>query len=99
MTYSEFVKKVSTTLDCTQKEGKDIIDTVLKEMKDTILTEGRLNLFQFGTFHLMEQNERTVCNPRTGDPMIVPRKKVVRFRPSTDLRAAAKDANPFIEEA
>ena len=45
----------------------------------------KVTLVGFGTFSVNERKARTGRNPRTGKPMEIPAKKVVKFRPGTKL--------------
>ena len=45
----------------------------------------KVTLVGFGTFSVTERKARTGRNPRTGNPMEIPAKKVVKFKPGTKL--------------
>lgn len=56
-----------------------IIGTSLKQNKSVVLTG-------FGTFSLMQRKKRTGVNPSTGAKMIIPAKKVPKFKPGKALK-------------
>ena len=44
----------------------------------------------FGTFKTTSRKARSARNPRTGEPIKIPKRRVARFSPGTTLRAAVK---------
>jgi DNA-binding protein HU-beta len=47
-------------------------------------------LVGFGTFQVVKRAARSGRNPRTGEPLKIPAKKVVKFAPGKKLEDAAK---------
>ena len=47
----------------------------------------RVVLRRFGSFHTAPRKTGKARNPRTGEPVGIPRGRVVRFRPAADLRS------------
>ncbi len=45
----------------------------------------KVTLVGFGTFSVSERKARTGRNPRTGEPMEISAKRVVKFKPGTRL--------------
>ena len=56
-----------------------IIGTSLKQGKSVGLTG-------FGTFSVMQRKKRTGVNPATGSKMIIPAKRVPKFKPGKALK-------------
>ncbi len=53
----------------------------------TVLERGdRVMLRRFGLFHAASRKTGVGRNPRTGEPVDIPRGRVVRFRPALSLR-------------
>ena len=63
-----------------------IVDAVLTEIIDVIVSGGSLKLHSFGSFHVRSKNERPARNPRTGAAATVSARRVVTFKPSGLLR-------------
>ena len=63
----------STCKDCLEA-FINIVCTTLKQNKNVVLTG-------FGTFSVMQRKKRTGVNPATGAKMIIPAKKVPKFKP------------------
>ncbi len=57
-----------------------IVQGVLDNVIDTIVREGHFELRKFGVFRIKLRKAREARNPRTGESVMVPAKKVVVFR-------------------
>lgn len=60
---------------------KEAVDAVLNALVEAVKNEGALVLPGFGSFKVVERPARQAKNPRTGEMVAVPAKKVVRFKP------------------
>lgn len=65
----------------TQRALDAFIEVVTQAMKDG----DKVMLVGFGAFVVSERMERTGVNPATGKKMTIPAKKVVRFKPGSEL--------------
>lgn len=66
--------------------ARQTIDTIFTVIREAVLDEvDPVVIRGFGTFHPVERKARTARNPQTGEPVAVPPKKLVRFRPSKAL--------------
>lgn len=65
----------------TEKAIKATIDSICKEL--TI--GGSITLVGFGTFSIMERKARMGKNPRTGESIKIPAKRVAKFKPGKAL--------------
>jgi integration host factor subunit beta len=52
---------------------------------DTSEKERRIELRNFGVFEVKQRKPRTGRNPRTGEPVSVPAKFVVTFKPGREM--------------
>ena len=81
----ELVKKIKAELKMTTKETEAILDVVFGEMRMALETEGKVK-FDFGAFEVVEKAERVGRNPKTGEEIVIPAKKVVKFKPSKEFK-------------
>jgi integration host factor subunit beta len=92
MTKADLVEKVTGVGDLTRRDGEVIVETIF----DAVI--GALKIRGFGSFRIRQRNSRIGRNPKTGERVEVPAKKVPYFKPSKELRdlvnpqAAAKVA-------
>ena len=81
MPKKEIVESVSTDLDIDAEQARRIVQGVLDTVLETLATEGRLELRNFGVFEVQRRAARKARNPRTGERVDVPERHTVTFRP------------------
>ncbi len=94
MTKKEIVKKISEEIGLTQLKTKDIVQRTLDAIIDTLVSEGRIELRNFGVFEVKRRAPRKARNPRTGDKVYVPAKNVVTFKPGKEMEELVRTMNP-----
>ena len=86
MTKAELVEEVSRVSDLTKKHSEVIVDTVFKSIIDALHRGEKIELRGFGSFRLRKRQPRKGRNPKTGDKVDVPPKKVPYFKPGKELK-------------
>src|SRR5437867_1323548 len=86
MTKAEIVEEVSRVSDLTKKHSEVIVDTVFKSIIDALHRGEKIELRGFGSFRLRKREPRKGRNPKTGDKVDVPPKKVPYFKPGKELK-------------
>lgn len=81
MTKKEIVKMIAEEIGLTQVETKEVVQSTLDAIIDAIASQGRIELRNFGVFEVKERAPRKARNPRTGEKLYVPAKRVVVFKP------------------
>ncbi|MCH2183036.1 MAG: integration host factor subunit beta [Mariniblastus sp.] len=108
MTKKEIVKTISEEMGETQLRTKEIVQRTFDAIIETLVTEGRIELRNFGVFEVKKRAARNARNPRTGDKVQVPEKYVVTFKPGKEMEARVREmevgsipleAAPVIEES
>ena len=94
MTKKEIVKKISEDIGLTQLKTKDIVQRTLDAIIQTLVTERRIELRNFGVFEVKRRAPRKARNPRTGDKVYVPAKNVVTFKPGKEMEELVRKMNP-----
>ena len=94
MTKKEIVKKISEDIGLTQLKTKDIVQRTLNAIIDTLVSEGRIELRNFGVFEVKARAPRKARNPRTGDKVYVPSKNVVTFKPGKEMEELIRKMDP-----
>src|SRR5438552_8730942 len=85
MTKAELVEEVSRVSDLTKKHSEVIVDTVFRSIIEALHRGEKIELRGFGSFRLQEREPRKGRNPKTGDKVDVPPKKVPYFKPGMEL--------------
>jgi integration host factor subunit beta len=86
VTKAELVEEVSRVSDLTKKDAEVIVDTVFKSIVDALHRGEKIELRGFGSFRLRQREPRKGRNPKTGDKVDVPPKKVPYFKPGKELK-------------
>jgi len=90
MNKAELVEKVSNQTGLTKKTSREAIDAVISALTDPLAREEKVTLVGLGTFQVTERKARRGKNPRTGEEIQIPAKKVPKFRPGKGLREKVK---------
>ena len=69
------------------EEVERLVDIFFDEISERLAQGGRVELRGFGAFSTREREARTGRNPRTGESVSVPGKKVPYFKPGKEMRA------------
>ena len=93
MTKKEIVKVISERADLTQLKTKEIVQWTFDAILETLLTEGRIELRNFGVFEVKRRKPRKARNPRTGDKVEVEAKNVVTFQPGKEMEERVRRMN------
>ena len=90
MTKKDIVMKVSNETNLTQIDVKKIVQKTLDAVVESLERGETVELRNFGVFKLKTRRGRVVRNPRTGQEVQVPEKKVVVFKPGLILKHQVK---------
>jgi nucleoid DNA-binding protein len=85
VTKKEIVKRISDRSGLTQLKTKEIVQWTFDAIVETLITEKRIELRNFGVFEVKRREARKARNPRTGDPVEVGPKNVVTFQPGKEM--------------
>ncbi|MFC3098304.1 MULTISPECIES: integration host factor subunit beta [Alteraurantiacibacter] len=72
--------------DLRPEEVEQVVDIFFDEIALRLAEGGRVELRGFGTFSSRARDARTGRNPRTGDTVEVPAKRVPYFKPGKEMR-------------
>src|SRR5687767_4815193 len=98
MTKAELVEEVSRVSDLTKKHSEVIVDSVFQTIIDALHRGEKIELRGFGSFRLRQREPRKGRNPKTGDKVDVPPKKVPYFKPGKELKDLINQT-PFSPDA
>lgn len=87
MTKSVLIEKIAEKLEgLSKKQTEVIIETIFESIKESLSKGGKVEIRGFGNFRLRSRNARKARNPKTGDAVDVPPKKVPYFKVGKELR-------------
>ena len=86
LTKVALVEQVAHAADLTKKRAEIIIDTVFGSIAEALHQGEKVELRGFGSFRLRGREPHRGRNPRTGDRVDVPSKRVAYFKPGKELK-------------
>jgi nucleoid DNA-binding protein len=89
MTKNEIATMIAGKMEIRQTDAKQIIQLVFDGISDILASEGRLELRRFGVFEVVTRKAHKARNPKTGESVMVPERKVVIFKPGKEMVARA----------
>ncbi len=98
MTKKEIVKQISDRLNLTQLKTKEIVQLTFDAIVETLLSEKRIELRNFGVFEVKKRKARKARNPRSGDRVDVPPKNVVTFKPGKEMEERVRQLTNIPDE-
>jgi integration host factor subunit beta len=99
MTKAELVEEVSKVSDLSKKHSEIIVETVFKSIIDALHRGEKIELRGFGSFRLRSRDSRKGRNPKTGDKVDVPPKRVPYFKPGKELKDLINRESAALEDA
>ncbi len=97
MTKKEIVKQIAEQVNETQLKTKEIVRLTFDAIIETLVTEGRIELRNFGVFEVKQRKPRKARNPRTGDRVDVAAKNVVTFQPGKEMEERVKKEGKAVD--
>jgi len=87
MTKSVLIEKVSEKVEgLTRSQTEIVVDTVFDSIKKALMNGEKIEIRGFGNFRLKTRKPRKARNPKTGESVDVPEKKVLHFKVGKDLK-------------
>jgi len=86
MTKAELVDEVASIVQLTKKQAETIVNIVFDSIVDSLRNGQKIELRGFGSFRLRNRKSRTGRNPKTGEKVEVPSKKIPYFKPGKELK-------------
>lgn len=93
MTKKDLAKKIAEELGINQLMALQIVQMTFDGITETLVNEGRIELRNFGVFEVKHRQARTARNPRTGDQVTVPERRVVTFKPGREMEQKVASLN------
>jgi integration host factor subunit beta len=86
MTKAELVDGVARNSGLSKKDAEVIVQTVLDSIIESLQGDEKVELRGFGSFRLRKRSSRQGRNPKTGEKVHVPAKRVPYFKPGKELK-------------
>jgi nucleoid DNA-binding protein len=85
VTKKDLARAIADEMGLSQLQGLEIVQRVFDGITEALVQEGRIELRNFGVFAVKKRKPRKARNPRTGQPVKVPARLVVTFKPGREM--------------
>jgi DNA-binding protein HU-beta len=92
MTKIEIVDKIGENIALPKKDIEKVLDQFVKIAQDALKEGKKVSVTGLGSFSVKERKGRLARNPKTGEKVEVPAKKVVKFKPGKELNEVLQGA-------
>jgi len=86
MTKSKIIDYVCDNTDMTKKECASAVESVFQIIKSQLESGDDVNIARFGKWSVKHKRERKGRDPKTGEPMTIRSRDVIRFHASPVLK-------------
>jgi len=99
MTKADLIEEVSRLAELTRKDSEVIVDTIFDSVVRSLRVGDKIEIRGFGSFRTRQRKSRVGRNPKTGDRVEVPAKKIPFFKPSKELKDLVNNSTAVIPPA
>lgn len=86
MNKSELIEKLAEKTGLNVMQAEEVVNLIYKKMRDTLVGGGRIEIRGFGSFVVKEYDSYQGRNPKTGQRIDVPKKKLPFFKVGKELK-------------
>ncbi len=86
VTRAQLSEAVYQEVGLSRNESADLVESVLKEIEESLIRSETVKISSFGSFYVREKGRRIGRNPKTGEEVPILPRRVLVFRPSHVLK-------------
>lgn len=86
MNKSELIENLAEKTGLNVIQAEEVVNLIYKKMRDTLVGGGRIEIRGFGSFVVKEYDSYQGRNPKTGQRIDVPKKKLPFFKVGKELK-------------
>ena len=86
MTKADLVEEVVKVSGLSKKHAEIIVNSVFSSITEALQNDDKIELRGFGSFRVRRRRSRQGRNPKTGDQVAVPEKRIPYFKPGKELK-------------
>ena len=92
LTKADLIEEVLKVTELPRKESEIIVETIFDSIIAALQKGEKIEIRGFGSFRTRERRGRVGRNPKTGEKVEVPAKKIPYFKPSKELKDFVNNA-------
>ncbi len=85
MNKADLVNSISEKTGLSKVKSNEVLDAFVESVTESLRSGEKVTLVNFGTFNTSERGARKGRNPKTGETIEIPAKRVARFKVGTGL--------------
>ncbi|HME37000.1 MAG TPA: HU family DNA-binding protein [Candidatus Sulfotelmatobacter sp.] len=93
MTKADLIDEVSRLAELTRKDSEVIVETIFDSVVRSLRAGDKIEIRGFGSFRTRQRKPRVGRNPKTGERVEVPAKKIPFFKPSKELKDLVNESH------
>ena len=93
MNKADLIDEVSRLAELTRKDSEVIVETIFDSVVRSLRAGDKIEIRGFGSFRTRQRKPRVGRNPKTGERVEVPAKKIPFFKPSKELKDLVNEGN------
>jgi integration host factor subunit beta len=86
LTKADLIEEVLRISELPRKESETIVETIFESIIEALQKGDKIEIRGFGSFRTRQRRGRVGRNPKTGEKVEVPAKKIPFFKPSKELK-------------
>ncbi|GIU73432.1 MAG: HU family DNA-binding protein [Bryobacteraceae bacterium] len=86
MTKADLIEEISRVCEFTRKESEVIVEAIFDSVVRALREGDKIEIRGFGSFRTRQRKARVGRNPKTGERVDVPAKRIPYFKPSKELK-------------
>jgi integration host factor subunit beta len=86
MTKADLIEEVSRVVEMTRKDSEVIVEAIFDSVVRSLRGGDKIEIRGFGSFRTRERQARIGRNPKSGERVEVPAKRIPFFKPSKELK-------------
>jgi integration host factor subunit beta len=92
LTKADLIEEVLRVTELPRKESETIVETIFESIIESLQKGDKIEIRGFGSFRTRSRRGRVGRNPKTGEKVEVPAKKIPFFKPSKELKDFVNNA-------
>jgi len=90
MRKKDLVEFVAGTTNISKRDAGMVVAAVVEGLRSGLIEDGEVGIVGFGSFKVKDKPARTARNPKTGETVDVEARRVIKFKPSGELKTAVQ---------
>ncbi len=99
LTKADLIEEVLKVAELPRKESETIVETIFESIIEALQKGDKIEIRGFGSFRTRQRRGRIGRNPKTGEKVDVPAKKIPFFKPSKELKDFVNTTGDRLGEA